>query len=489
MISQYSVFFRKSLLMGSAVFALILNTSCTVNPATGEKRFDGLMPAQSESAIGAAEHEKIIKEYGGIYADQSLQSYVTSVGQKVARNTERADVQYQFFVLDSPVINAFALPGGYIYVTRGLMAVMNDEAELAAVLGHEIAHVTARHQAARYSQGFVTQLGATIAAAALGSAAASQIIGTGTNLYMSSYSREQEAEADKLGIRYLARAGYDPMAMADFLDTMENYIQVSQALKGKDAPRFNYFSSHPDTDQRVIAASREAANYPASNLRKRNEYLAMIRGMMYGDSPSQGFVRGMSFYHPEIGFTFTAPSGYQIDNQREQIIAARSGGGVVIFDMKKSRSTSDPVIFLRDEWLAGQVQSDVERVDINGLPAATALFNGALNGQPVRLRMVAINWGGRDMMRFQIALPSGISSAEVEDLKRMTYSLRRMSQEEQARIKPQRIETITAKAGDTVQTLAQQMDVDGDSVTRFRALNNLSSKAKVESGTTYKIIR
>ena len=196
-------------------------SACTTNPATGERQFTGLMSEDKENQVGSQQHPQILASFGGEYNNAKLQNYMTQIGQRVSRDTERPDVDYKFFLLDTPVLNAFAVPGGYIYATRGLMAAANSEAELAAVLAHEVAHITGRHSAERYSRGVLTSLGATVAAAAIGSPAVSRAIGIGANLYTSSYSRGQESEADKLGVRYLQQSGYDTQAMAGFLGQLE----------------------------------------------------------------------------------------------------------------------------------------------------------------------------------------------------------------------------------------------------------------------------
>ena len=202
------------------LFILPLN-ACSTNPATGRTQFAALMSPQQENQVGAEEHPNIIAEFGE-YDNARVQTYVRQVGARVTRNTERPDVDYKFYVVDSPIVNAFALPGGYIYISRGLLAVADSEAELAAVLGHEAGHITGRHSAERYSRGVVTQLGAGILAAAVDSAGVSQALGLGSDLYLKSYSRSQENEADTLGIRYLAQNGYDPSAMTSFLENLQN---------------------------------------------------------------------------------------------------------------------------------------------------------------------------------------------------------------------------------------------------------------------------
>lgn len=276
---MYRKNFCKSLLLVSCLSPLVLLASCSVNPATGEKQFTALMPESQEAQVGASEHANILKEYNGLYDNAAVQAYVNQVGKKAAANTERADVNYQFFVLNSPVVNAFALPGGYIYTTRGLLAIVNDEAELAGVLGHEIGHVTARHTAARYSQSVVAQLGSAVLASAAGGG--QDLLDTGANLYLSSYSRGQESQADELGIRYLNRAGYDPKAVADFLNAMGGYDSTESRIAGKQEQGFSYFQSHPQTSDRVTQARAKASAYANSDIRNSSAYLSAINGMEF----------------------------------------------------------------------------------------------------------------------------------------------------------------------------------------------------------------
>ncbi len=466
----------------------MLLTGCSINPATGQQQFTGLMSAGQEAQIGASQHTEIVKEYGGLVEDQALQNYVNTIGQKLARNTERPEVQYQFYVLNSSIINAFALPGGYIYVTRGLMAVANSEAELASVLGHEIGHVTGRHQAARYSQGVVASLGTSILAAAVGSSSVTQIAGLGSNLYMSSYSRGQESEADALGIRYLNRSGYNTQAMASFLDAMGRYTETEGRLNGKGDAKFSYFSSHPQTGQRVAEASREAAKYPPGNTDDgRDQYLAQINGMPFGDDYDQGFVRGTSFLHPAIGFTFSVPQGYEIINQPEQVIAAGNDGTVIVLDTVNPQGMN-PVDYMKQGWMEGKILAQPEAMTINGMQAATASFDGTLNGRPVEVRLVAIQWAPNKIFRFQFAIPRGVGGSVVEDLKRATYSFRQMTASEKASIKPQKLQIVTAGAADTVESLARRMRVEKGQVELFRALNGLGGGGRIQPGQKYKIV-
>lgn len=480
--------FCKALGLLTGVSAIIL-TGCSVNPATGQNQFAGLMSPQSEASIGAEQHQQVVKEYGGIYNNPALQSYVTSIGQKLARNTERADVTYQFFLLDSPIVNAFALPGGYVYVTRGLMAVANDEAEFAGVIGHEIGHVTGRHSAARYSQGVLASLGSGLLGAAIGNSAISEVLNTGSNLYISSYSRDQESEADTLGIRYLDRAGYDPLAVSDFLAAMDQYQSFQSGAAAKDKQAVDFFSTHPQTGSRVTAAAQGALQYQGGGQKLRNAdaYLSAINGMTFGDSAEQGYVRGRNFYHPKMGFTFSVPDGFKIDNQPSKIVARGAAGALIIVDASAA-PTSDASSYIQQYWLKGEKDVQPERITINGRQAATASFAGTVNGTQATIRLVAIPWSGNKMFRMQFAIPNGVSSSVVEAMKETTYSFRDLPASEAASLRPQRIAIVTANSGDTVQSLGGRMKVDRDGIGYFRALNNLKANESVMPGRKYKII-
>jgi predicted Zn-dependent protease len=266
------------------IISLILG-ACAVNPATGDKQFTAFMSPQQEVQIGAQEHAKIIELFGE-YNDPELINYVNRIGEHIARNTERPDVDFRFTVLDTPMVNAFALPGGYVYVSRGLLQQANSEAELAAVIAHEIGHVTARHSAERYSRGVLTSLGASVLAASTDSSMLAQAAGLGGDLYIKSYSRGQEHQADELGLRYLYRSGYDPMAMASFLSNLAQYTAFEARLSGTgEALPFNYFSTHPRTSERIAEVSGLAGQYPENMaMVGREEYLRMVNGIVYGDS-------------------------------------------------------------------------------------------------------------------------------------------------------------------------------------------------------------
>ncbi len=462
--------------------------ACSTNPATGDRQFAALMSPSQEVEIGAQEHKKIMKQYG-LYDDKKLQDYVSRVGRKVVVNTERPDVSYKFFLLDSPVVNAFALPGGYIYITRGLLALANSESEMASVLAHETGHITARHSAERYSRGVVTSLGTMILASAVGSSGATQALGLGSNLYIKSYSRGQESQADSLGIRYLNRSDYDPKAMAGFLRNLQADGSLEAKIDGKNAAAgASYFSTHPATKDRVNKTVSEARQYPNTGTVNRNVYLRSLAGMIYGDSAEQGFIRGNNFYHPDMGFKFSVPDGYRINNQPSQIVASSKNGGIIIFDIVGNKDSLSPMRFLRDKWMLDKNISSVEAIKINGITAATATLNGSVNGNNRQIQLVAIMWGSSKIVRFQIAMPPNVSSSDLSALKKATYSFSKMSAYEKSKFKPYHIKIITAKANDSVGSLSRRMAQGDYKDQRFRVMNGLSNSDGLVAGRLYKIV-
>ena len=479
-----SFFLTTSAIVASA-FAL---QGCSTNAATGKQQFAGLMSPAQEKSIGAEEHQKIIQQFG-LYNNQNVANYVSQVGARVTQNTERPDVDYKFYVLDTPVVNAFALPGGYIYVSRGLLALANNEAQMAAVLAHEAGHITGRHSAERYSRGVVTSLGAGVLGAVLGSQEAAQALGTGANLYLSSYSRGQEDEADSLGLRYMTQGGYDPDEMAAFLSSLQSQSGLDARLAGQN-PNGNagYFSTHPATGDRVRKTANEAQNYADSNLQRRDEYLNKIDGITYGDSADQGFTRGQDFYHPKLGFGFTAPDGYRIVNQPSQIVITSNNGSAMLFDLAKRASGQSASNYLTQSWLREKPGIRAERTTVNGMDAATAAFEGTVNGKPVTLRVMAIEFSSNQFARFQIAIPSGASNATVDDLKRASYSFRRLSNSEKNRLKPYRLDVVTARSGDTISSMANRLPFSDKRDERFRVLNGLLPNENLVTGRKYKTI-
>lgn len=347
------------------LLAACLLTACgtqVVNPVTGRAERT-VMDEPAEIAEGAKAHQQVLQEYGA-YASPRLQAYVNELGQRLAKQSHRAQLKWTFTVLDSPEVNAFALAGGYVYVTRGIMATLDSEAELAGVMGHEIGHVTARHGAQRATRqqragiGVIaaTVLGAVLEAGGMSGATdfASQVSQTAAAGYIASYSREQESQADELGAEYLARNRYDPQHMVEVIQVLKSQEQfaIDQAkAEGKAAPSgANWLASHPSNDKRLADIEAFAAKYRGQSGYAdggRARYLQAIDGMTFGESRDQGVTRGRNFYHEGLGIALTAPVGWQIRNSPEAIIlvnGAADAGLLVRLVPPKAGSTHDDVI-------------------------------------------------------------------------------------------------------------------------------------------------
>jgi predicted Zn-dependent protease len=477
-----------------AVVWLLAVGGCSVNPATGKTDFTPFMGPAQEARIGAQEHPKMIEEFGGVYDDIELTGYVATIGGRLAANSELPDLEFTFTVLNSPVVNAFAMPGGYVYVTRGLIALANSEAELAGVLAHEIGHVTGRHSAQRYSRAMATGMGMTILDAWLGGGAASQAAQLGAHMYLASYSRAQENEADVLGIRYLRRAGYDPYAEADFLRSLSDHSQLLKQIYSPDSRERSldqFFASHPQTSDRVLNVIRAAGGVPEEEQtsRLRDRFLDQIRDMVYGDSPDDGFIRKQTFSHPDLGFTFTVPKGYRITNSPGAVLAKGPNGAMIIFDAApqppRYMGMAD---YLVGQWGKGSRLSDVETIDINGMEAATGWTTGKSNGQTVEVRFIAIRFSKGQIFRFQFATPVQWVTNMAEELQRTTYSFRKLSAVEKDELKPLRVRIARVRDSDSVSSLSAAMAYNDFKEERFRVLNALDGNATVTPGARVKLI-
>lgn len=306
---------------------LTLLPACATNPVSGKKEV-ALMSEEQEITVGREADPKIRKEYG-VYDDAKLQAYVQRVGERLAGLSHRPELFYRFTVLDSPEVNAFALPGGYIYITRGLMAYLNDEAELAAVLGHEIGHVTARHAVRQYTTAMAAQIGYTIGSIfvpQVGSQAGSTLYNVLGTALVRGYGRQYELQADQLGAEYSALAGYDPQAMLAVLRVLKHQeeFEVERArLEGREPNVYHgVFATHPSSDKRLQEVIKEAQPHEVRQPRTgRAEYLAQLNGMVFGDSVKQGVRYGNKFYHKDLDIALRFPEGWRIENQPDRLVA------------------------------------------------------------------------------------------------------------------------------------------------------------------------
>ena len=479
---------RASRLLSLAFLVCVLLAGCTTNPVTGERQLVSMMSAKEEAAAGAAAHPKIVAAFGGVYDNQKTGMYVAQMVHRLAGASGRP-VTYQLTVLDSPVVNAFALPGGYVYVTRGLLALAGDEAELASVLGHEIGHVDARHSAQRQTAAMGASVLGAVLGAVVGSQAVNQVVGVGGQGLLAGYSRDQEFEADALGVRALARAGYDPYAGASFLEKMgaEEDLKAHMAGGQRDADKPDWLASHPATPARVAAAKSHAAEtgaQPATLPRNRDEYLSAIDGMIYGDSPAQGMVRGREFLHPQMRFAFTAPRGFTLVNGAQAVGVQGPGKSVAKFDGASKAAHTGIREYLTSGWAARVQLAQVSEFQINGMRAASAF---ARIGD-YQARLVAIEYSPTQVYRFLVGVLPAMQGAHAPLLERMVMSFRRLSAAEASAIKPDRIRIVTVRPGQSAADLAARMSLPDFKEERFRVLNGLRPGDGLAPGMRVKIV-
>lgn len=479
-----------------AVMIMAGLSGCSTNPATGNQSFTAFMSTEDEARIGAEEHPKILKELGGTYKSANLENYVAGIGKRLAAVSEMPEVPWKFTVLNDHRVNAFALPGGYIYITRGLMALAENEAEMAGVLAHEIGHVTARHSAQRYSTALATNIGLTglsILGSVLGMPSGlGRVVGTGAQMALQQYSQSQELEADMLGVRYMTRIGYDPNAMTSFFFKLKAHSDLESRQQGKDGVSHNIMSTHPRTEDRIKQAMKLAKlKASAKRVLHRAQYLRRIDGMVFGDDPAQGVRNGRQFMHPELKFTFTVPPGFVLFNSPSQVVAFGPEKSRIVFDManpKDAKRVRDLAGYLRGVWGRNLDVRSVENLTVNGMAAATGQARISGSGGTREVRLVTIRENAEKIYRLAfITTPSEARRLNVE-MRRTTYSFRRLSQAEADAIKPLRLKIRTARAGDTAEKLAERFPFERFKREWFRLLNDLNVGDKLVPGQQVKVV-
>jgi predicted Zn-dependent protease len=465
----------------------LLLAGCSTRLETGS-----IKPTQPDAPKEAAdltpaaqrEHQRILAAYNGAYEDTRLEGIVSQTVEKLVAASERPDLHYRITILNSPAINAFALPSGQLYVTRGLIALANDSSELASVLSHEMAHVIAQHAAIREDRArqvalvgrVFTDLGTDPEMSALALAK--------SKIALASFSRAQEFEADGLGVGIAARAGYDPYGAARFLSAMGRSSELKPASQGNIDPRApDFLSSHPATPERVKNAQTNARQFTAPGAGARTAYLASIDGMVYGEDPSEGFVRGRRFLHPKLGFTFVAPDGFALDNTAQAVLGVKEGGGQALrLDVVRVPAEQTLPGYLNSGWIENIEAKSVEELTINGLPAATA----TAKGDQWAFRLFAVRFGS-DVYRFIFAAKKMTSDMD-RGFRDSVGTFRRMSIAESNAAKPLRMRVVTVADGDTVERLANRMATQDRPVERFRMLNGLGPTDRLSPGDQVKIV-
>jgi predicted Zn-dependent protease len=441
------------------------------------------LPSAAEEAIGERENPRVVAEYGGVYSDPPLESVVASVVSRLAAASDDPSRTYKVTILNSPVANAFALPGGYLYATRGLIALTSDSSELAAVLSHEMSHVLLKHAVARAHLAEQTAIVERVASDVISDPNASETARDTSRLTLASFSRNQEIEADHMGITIAGRAGFDPFAASRFLDKLQSYATFRSAL-GKRDDAANFLASHPATAERRQLALVVARQFGAPGIgeQPQNTYLKALDGMVYGDDPAEGFVRGHEFLHPRLAIGFTVPAAFRLENSKAAVLAAAGDSTAMRFDGVSVEGEQTPSDYLASGWINGLVDGSIRSTEVNGLPAATA---EAAAGDWV-FRIGAVRIGG-SMYRLIFADRSdsgGIAKALNETL----ASFHRLTPAEIAGLKPLRLRVVAVRPGDTPQSLGARMQGTEQKLDLFRLLNGLGPDESAPTGRLVKLV-
>jgi predicted Zn-dependent protease len=440
---------------------------------------------QAELAPGEArEHMRILAAYGGQYDHPQIQALLDKTIDRLVAASERPDLRYQVTMLNSPAVNAFALPNGQLYVTRGLIALANDQSEVASVMAHEMAHVIARHAAIREDQARQAALVNRVANDLLSDPQLGALALAKSKIALANFSRAQEFEADGIGVGISARAGYDPYGAERFLTSMGHnaHLRTPRAIDPR-APDF--LSSHPATPERVSNAVANARQYtgPGAGERDKAAYLGLLDGMVYGEDPSEGFVRGRKFLHPKLGFTFTAPEGFTLDNSAQAVFGVKDGGAQALrLDVVRVPAEQSLPEYLMSGWIENIDAKSVEELTVSGFPGATA----TASGDQWTFRLYVVRFGS-EVYRVIFAAKKRTDAVD-KSFRDSLQTFRRMTVAEMAQAQPLRLKMVEVKAGDTVDKLAKRMAVADRHVDRFRVLNGLSEKDRVRPGNYVKVV-
>ncbi len=474
-------------IVAAAMLALALaGCSSWFPPATGSIVLPD-PPKQTQAQPAATrEHARILAANGGTYENPPLEALVVRTVDRLVAASERPDLKYKVILLNSPAINAFALPSGQLYVTRGLLALANDTSELASVLSHEMAHVIADHAAIRADQERHTAMVSNVVSDVLSDPMAGALALAKSKIAMASFSRAQEFEADGIGVGIAARAGYDPYGAARFLTSMGRNAELRTGSSGGGLHSVDFTASHPATPERIANVQLNARQYfaPGAGERDRAAYLASINGAVYGEDPAEGFVRSRRFVHPRLGFTFTAPPGFTLDNTAQAVLGVKDDGAQAMrLDVVRVPTEQTLAGYLTSGWLDSVDNGSTEEFSINGFPAAAA----SAKTEQWSFRLFAVRFGS-DIYRFIYAAKVMTPEADRE-FRASLETFRRLTRAEMRAARPLRVRVVTVKPGDSIDTFASRRMAHLDHpAERFRILNGLAAGARLKPGEQIKIV-
>ena len=480
------------LLLLSLLTTLTL-AGCATNPVTGESDFV-LMSEEQEISLGRQYNAQILKEMPK-YEDPELQRLVQKVGTRLAAHSHRTDLIYRFTVIDSSTVNAFALPGGYIYITRGMLAYLNSEAELAAVLGHEIGHVTARHSVRQQSTATVAGLLGAVVAATTGVQGVDTLTDLVGTAVVRGYGREHELEADRLGAEYLARSGYDPQAMLEVVGVLKDQETFETAVakkEGRDPNTYHgLFSTHPDNDARFREVVTAANRFKSGTTTRvgRDSFLNTLDGMTFGDSARDGIVRGNHFYHRDLGITLAFPEGWRIENKADKLVSTpRSNDGLIQVTISERNKRIPPERFMRERLDLDDLRNG-KPFTASGLQGYTAIANAGTPWGTQAVRFVVL-YRGDDAWIFAGAAKDATNTRKYDTAIQATArSLQPLTKQQQQLAGGKQIDIIKASSGMRYSTLAKQSPLTNYPEEQLRLINDQYPSGEPRPQQLLKVIR
>jgi len=468
-------------------FVLLFNFSCATNPVTGKKEFM-LMSEEKEIATGK-ESDPGIVSFFGLYEDNELQQFIEAKGKEMAKISHRPNLPYEFKIVDSPVINAFAVPGGFVYFTRGIMAHFNNEAEFAGVLGHEIGHVTARHSAQQYSKSTLANVGlvaGSVLSPAFGEYADAAQQGVG--LLFLKFGRDDERQSDELGAEYSSRIGYDAQEMAGFFETLKRQRELSG---GEQIP--NFMSSHPDPAERNESVKQYATQWQTKlNMTdpkvNRDEYLRLIDGLVFGEDPRQGFVENSNFYHPTLKFTFSILTGWASQNSPQQFQMGEPNGkatmSLTLGNGSSAQAAADAFV---TQYKLEVAESN--SVKVNGLNAVALTADQADESgvKVIRTRTYFIEYNNSVYVMMGISAFNDFSS-HASAMRNTMESFKALTDSEKLNRKPQRVKIVEVKSSASLQSALQSFGVSAEQMNELSLLNGMQLTDQVTKGMLIKVL-
>lgn len=464
--------------------SLLLLDACATNPVTGKKDFM-LLSRQQEVAMGKQADPGITSQFG-LYDDPQLQNFIDKKGEAMAKISHRPELNYEFKIVDSPVVNAFAVPGGYVYFTRGIMAHFNNEAEFAGVLGHEIGHITARHSAQQYSKSMAAQLG--LAVGTIASETFSQfsdLAQTGVGLLFLKYGRDDERQSDKLGVQYSTEIGYDAHEMADFFNTLDR----KQEEAGQEIP--NFLSTHPHPQDRYNTVKKLATQWQRKlNVQdpevNRNSYLRMIDGLVYGEDPREGYVEHSVFYHPVMKFQYPVPGGWTLQNTPQQVqMASKNGDALMILTLSGEKSLDAAAKAVLSNYKLEHIKS--ERINVNGYSAIAMIADQQQQNQTIRTLTYVIEGDGRIYNFMGVTALNSFNDYQPV-FQRSMGEFKRLSDPAKINVKPKRIDIETVAQSGTLESALRYYGTDEGDLHELAVLNGMTLNDRVEKGMLIKTI-